>query len=281
MRARLSFIAILLAPAICNAAPLKVPAVENIPYDQVKKALIGAGWAPATDVVQEENDYSAQAYSKENGFHEVEECTGSGLLQCSFVFVDPNSSDRLRVIGFGEEMPRVSTVERFTKAQAAVKKSEQSTDVVGAYFDSLPAISRKLYDNMTAQYALYFSHLLGTNAADFEVKANRFCYSQSQNSAGQQAEVLETMRLAGVNASNEIQRMLRFSELTKQQLLQQGKTEEALLVDVADSGMMFAAYGRILGDRFTSAVSKSCEIAIDQAKAEVARPSSDLAYKAN
>lgn len=30
---------------------------------------------------------------------------------------------------------------------------------------------------------------------------------------------------------------------------------------------MFAAYGRILGDRLTGAVSKSCEIVIDQAKA--------------
>lgn len=281
MRARLSLIAILLAPAICNADALKVPAVENLPYDQVKQALVSAGWVPATDVVQEENDYSAQAYAKENGFHEVEECTGSGLLQCSFVFVDPSSSDRLRVTGLGEEMPRVSTVERFTQAQETVKKSEQPTDMVGAYFDGLPAISRKLYDNMTVQYSRYFSHLLATSAADFEVKADRFCYSQTLNAAGQQSQILNQMRIAGVNASNELQRMLKFSESTRQQLLRQGKVEEALLVDVADSGMMFAAYGRILGDRFTSAVSKSCEIAIDQTKAEVARPSSDLAYKAN
>jgi len=275
MRARLSLIAILLAPTICNAAQLKVPAVENLPYDQVKKALIGAGWAPARDITQAAEDYQAQAYAQDNGFLEVEECTGSGLVQCTFVYVDPGSSDRLRVIGLGEDMPQVTAIERSTSAK------QQSTDLVSEYFNGLPAMSRKLYDNMTVQYARYFSHLLATNAADFEVKADRFCYSQTLNAAGQQSEILNQMRIAGVNASNELQRMLKFSESTKQQLLQQGKNEEALLVDVADSGMMFAAYGRILGDRFTGAVSKSCEIAIDQAKAEVARRSSDLASKAN
>lgn len=65
-------------------------------------------------------------------------------------------------------------------------------------------------------------------AADYEVKADRFYYSQTLNAADQQSEILNQMRIAGVHASNELHRMLRFSKSTRQQLPQQGKTEGAL-----------------------------------------------------
>lgn len=279
MRARREWLAMLLAPTISFAANAAVPAVKGMPYDEAKQSLIQAGWAPASNIKQEADDTYAQSYAKEYGFTEVESCAGSGLLQCAFIFVDPKAGTRLRVVTLGEEMPVVSQVE--PEASTPTKAEAQQTNVIDSYFKGLQENSRRLYTNMTTQYARYLYYLVKQNPSDLDHQINRFCYQQTSQAQSQQAEILGMMRNAGANANNEIRSMLNYSDATKKKLVDLNKTRDVLLVDVATSTMMFAAYGQIRGDRFTSLVASGCREATAQARVEGQKPDSELAYQAN
>lgn len=277
MRARFEWLALLLAPALGFASAEPLPALKGAAYDVAKQQLIQAGWAPATGLKLDDNDYVAQAYVEEYGFTEVESCSGSGLLHCTFLFVQPKTGARLRLLTLGEGIPVVSQVERV--APVAAKGTAESTQVVDRYFEGLQENSRRLYDNMTTQYARYLYFLLRQNPADADQQINRFCYQQASQAQSQQAEVLGLMSRAGSNANAEVRSMLDSAETTRQKLAAAGKVRDVLLVDVATSTMMFAAYGRVVGERFTSLVANGCEKATTLAKAEKGNPASRLAYQ--
>lgn len=89
-----------------------LPEIINQPYDKARKVLVSSGWSPAEAMKLGPNDYYAHDL-KEQGFQEVEKCGGSGLIPCSFLFIDSNRQ-LLRVVTLGEGMPPVKYMQRVT-----------------------------------------------------------------------------------------------------------------------------------------------------------------------
>jgi len=89
------------------ATHAKVPAIAEFTYHKARKALLAAGWQPVQTVRWQEVDETLYGQARdfwEKGYIEVEDCTGTGLSPCIFLFKD-TYGNRLRVTTAGEEDP--------------------------------------------------------------------------------------------------------------------------------------------------------------------------------
>ena len=85
----------------------KVPPMAEFTYHEGRKALIANGWQPVQTVRwQEKNEklFGQASDFWEKGYVEVEDCAGTGLAPCIFLFRDVYGN-HLRVTTAGEEIP--------------------------------------------------------------------------------------------------------------------------------------------------------------------------------
>lgn len=94
-----------------NAAPgpggqLRIPVINGKAYDVARKLLIREGWQPNEKHWSYADDPNVQSGNGpifwKRGYRELEACSGSGLAECRFEFIDPNERI-LFVVTEGEE----------------------------------------------------------------------------------------------------------------------------------------------------------------------------------
>lgn len=123
MKLRFGLICLLLAPGclILNSPavsaqqatppePAKLPNVKGKSYHEARKILLARGWKPfrtinGKDAANDPRVLSGNGplfWSK--GYFELENCSGTGLAYCSFLFRNAQGR-RLRVVTAGEETP--------------------------------------------------------------------------------------------------------------------------------------------------------------------------------
>lgn len=94
----------------------KVPAIAEFTYHKARKALLAAGWQPLQTVRWQEVDEKLFGHARafwEKGYVEVEDCAGTGVGACSFLFKDAYGN-RLHVTTAGEELPEEKIYARIT-----------------------------------------------------------------------------------------------------------------------------------------------------------------------
>lgn len=107
-----------------------IPKVVGMPYDIARAEIMKAGWQPAKNLKHDVNDVYANDFRTDNGFTEVESCSGSGLLRCAFIFTDSTSPAQIRLVTGGEGMPRVDDVQiQRPKLAEPVVNSQSTNDV--------------------------------------------------------------------------------------------------------------------------------------------------------
>lgn len=82
------------------SADTNIPDLGGNPYSKAREMLKAEGWKPVPIV----SDHTNDAYAKDlaaKGYKEVEQCGGSGIIPCSFLFVDSNHQ-LLRAVTLGE-----------------------------------------------------------------------------------------------------------------------------------------------------------------------------------
>ncbi|MDH1077274.1 hypothetical protein N5C93_31035 [Pseudomonas nitroreducens] len=82
------------------SADKNIPDLGDNPYSKAREMLMTAGWKPVPIVSGHANDPYAKDLAAK-GYKEVEQCGGSGLIPCSFLFVDSNHQ-LLRAVTLGE-----------------------------------------------------------------------------------------------------------------------------------------------------------------------------------
>lgn len=99
----------------------KVPAMAQSTYHKARKALLAAGWQPVQTVRWQEKDEKLFGQAKdfwEKGYVEVEDCAGTGLSPCKFLFKDVYGN-HLRVTTTGEEYPKEKAYAKVSQFQFA------------------------------------------------------------------------------------------------------------------------------------------------------------------
>lgn len=97
----------------------KLPFVHNLTYHKARPKLLKAGWQPFQTIHHNEGTRNPSiAYGNgeiywKKGYWEVENCAGTGLAPCSFLFQDAYGN-RLRVTTAGEEDARGKYFARVT-----------------------------------------------------------------------------------------------------------------------------------------------------------------------
>ncbi|MDX6501194.1 MAG: hypothetical protein QOG23_4454 [Blastocatellia bacterium] len=86
----------------------RVPAIVGVTYIRARKMLLAAGWHPlrtnssATD--EGVSSWNGPLFWR-RGYIELENCSGTRLAACAFLFKD-RFGNQLRVITEGEELPK-------------------------------------------------------------------------------------------------------------------------------------------------------------------------------
>ena len=100
----------------------KLPAITESTYHKARKRLLAADWQPLQTKSFNEADTDPDiAYGNgrlfwRKGYVEVEDCSGTGVAACAFLFKDAYGN-RLRVTTAGEELPRQRAYARVTGFQ--------------------------------------------------------------------------------------------------------------------------------------------------------------------
>jgi hypothetical protein len=85
-----------------------IPTLHDLPYSEARKQLVDAGWQPVLiNPMHRQNGEAASGNGPgfvERGFHEVVDCSGSGLAQCLFAYSDVYGNV-LAVVTAGEDWP--------------------------------------------------------------------------------------------------------------------------------------------------------------------------------
>ena len=102
-------LSITLLPTTTIASTCKVPPIKGKDYAEARKILINNHWKPVKTIILDEDGDSPNLSGNgriywPKGFYEVENCSGSGLAVCTFIFKDKNNN-KLRVVTDGEEFP--------------------------------------------------------------------------------------------------------------------------------------------------------------------------------
>lgn len=101
------------------ATHAKVPAITEFTYHKARKALLAAGWQPLQTVRWPEVDERLSGQARafwEKGYVEVEDCAGTGVAPCVFLFKDAYGN-HLRVTTAGEEYPEEKSYAKVTGFQ--------------------------------------------------------------------------------------------------------------------------------------------------------------------
>ena len=97
--------------ACMPAKHAKLPLIINMTYHRARPRLLAAGWQPHPTIHHNEASKNpATSYGNgeifwKKGYWEIEDCAGTGLAPCIFLFEDVYGN-RLRVSTAGEEYPR-------------------------------------------------------------------------------------------------------------------------------------------------------------------------------
>lgn len=97
----------------------KLPRVLDLTYHKARPKLLAAGWQPFRTIHHNSADTdtntrfgNGEEFWKK-GYREIENCAGTGLAPCSFLFEDVYGN-RLRVTTAGEEIPKQRSFARVT-----------------------------------------------------------------------------------------------------------------------------------------------------------------------
>jgi hypothetical protein len=89
----------------CQGLP--IPQIDGLTYHKARLEIIASGWQPLQTNSNSE-ELLGQAYNFFNaGYREVEDCTGTGLAYCRFLFRD-DCSNIIIVVTAGEEIPKIN-----------------------------------------------------------------------------------------------------------------------------------------------------------------------------
>ncbi|MBK8467172.1 MAG: hypothetical protein IPL32_15235 [Chloracidobacterium sp.] len=96
----------------------KLPFVLDLTYHKARPRLLRAGWQPYptihhNDITNPRISYGSAKIFWKKGYWEIEECAGTGLDPCAFLFEDAYGN-KLRVTTAGEEHPGQKYVARVT-----------------------------------------------------------------------------------------------------------------------------------------------------------------------
>ena len=98
-------------PQPVSASHIPVPRIYGLPYEEARARLIAAGWQPARhhwnyQTAEHGLESGNGLYFWEQGFHEIENASGTGLAHCTFLFRDLYGTS-LVVITAGEVIPEL------------------------------------------------------------------------------------------------------------------------------------------------------------------------------
>lgn len=100
-------------PQPVSASHIPVPRIYGLPYEEARARLIATGWQPARhhwnyQTAEHGLESGNGLYFWEQGFHEIESASGTGLAHCTFLFRDLYGT-RLVVVTAGEVIPELDT----------------------------------------------------------------------------------------------------------------------------------------------------------------------------
>ena len=97
-------------PQPSRATHSPIPKIYGLPYDDARTRLIGSGWQPLRHHWSHGSELSLHSgngrYFWEKGYHEIENASGTGLAQCTFLYRDVYGTE-LVVITAGEAIPEL------------------------------------------------------------------------------------------------------------------------------------------------------------------------------
>ncbi len=97
-------------PQPLAAKHVPIPRIQGLAYHNARNLLIAAGWQPFRNNWSYATEMGITSgnglHFWEEGFHEIENSSGTGLSHCSFVFYDQYGA-KLRVVTAGEVIPEL------------------------------------------------------------------------------------------------------------------------------------------------------------------------------
>lgn len=98
-------------PQPSSATHLPIPRIGDLPYEEARNRLLVAGWQPARhhwsyQSAEHGLESGNGLYFWEQGFHEIENASGTGLAHCTFLFRDLYGTN-LVVVTAGEVIPEL------------------------------------------------------------------------------------------------------------------------------------------------------------------------------
>jgi len=97
--------ALLFLPS-CISFQEKQSIIVNMSYHEARKVIVESGWKPSEGMPAYEEIGAAAHYFRDLGYTEVSDCTGSGILLCTFYF--QNKNGEYLKIGTAGEYPNPS-----------------------------------------------------------------------------------------------------------------------------------------------------------------------------
>jgi len=89
----------------CQGLP--IPEIEGLVYHKARIEIIKLGWQPLQTNSNKSDLFGQAATFFDAGYKEVEDCAGTGLGYCRFLFKD-DCSNILKVVSAGEEVPELN-----------------------------------------------------------------------------------------------------------------------------------------------------------------------------
>ena len=277
------------------AISANIPDLGDNPYSKAREMLIAEGWKPVTIVSNHAND----AYAKElatKGYKEVEQCGGSGLIPCSFLFVDSNHQ-LLRAVTLGEGDAPVKVFQKISgpddggagarqfaydnyrrDQKAEQDKKTLSYKLIGVNYPVIDESAvwllsilstgiEESFNSYNKAYVAGRSSIAITNAPPSRIgSANAYC-SNKVSDAGMlwqvSFETNQALLRAGVRPNSGQELFASMMKIRADKAAKGKALPEMTDNDAALARMMFIAatdYG-LSRSQFDSLVSKSCEMA--------------------
>jgi len=98
-------------PQPATATHLPIPRISDLPYEEARRRLTCAGWQPARHhwsyrSAEHGLECGNGLYFWEQGYHEIENASGTGLAHCTFLFRDLYGTN-LVIVTAGEVIPEL------------------------------------------------------------------------------------------------------------------------------------------------------------------------------
>jgi hypothetical protein len=85
----IALFAILLLPS-CVRHENKTPTILNMSYHDARNVILRSGWTPAQNMPPYNEIGAGAHYFRDLGYAEVYDCSGAGILRCTFYFQNQN-----------------------------------------------------------------------------------------------------------------------------------------------------------------------------------------------